>query len=82
MKTVTFEGFVASLKNLQHNFPKMRGGVKGRLELFRKFIRFGGGRHPLEGEEKDQTEEEGITPPLPPVWQYNDKFAQFTLSSS
>ena len=30
------------LKNLQHNFPKMRrGGVKGRLELFRKFIRFG-----------------------------------------
>ena len=39
-----FEGFVASLKNLQHNFPKMRGGgggVKGRLELFRKFIRFG-----------------------------------------
>ena len=37
---------VASLKNLQHNFPKMRGGVQGRLELFRKFIRFGGGRHP------------------------------------
>ena len=35
-------------KNLQHNFPKMRGGgVEGRLELFRKFIRFGGGRHPL-----------------------------------
>ena len=33
-------------KNLQHNFPKMRGGVgvKGRLELFRKFIRFGRGR--------------------------------------
>ena len=28
-------------KNLQHNFPKMRGGVKGRLELFRKFILFG-----------------------------------------
>ena len=30
-------------KNLQHNFPKMRGGrgVKGRLELFRKFTRFG-----------------------------------------
>ena len=26
MKTATFEGFVASLKNLQYNFPKMRGG--------------------------------------------------------
>ena len=37
---------VASLKKLQHNFPKMRG-VKGRLELFRKFIRFGWGRLPL-----------------------------------
>ena len=29
-------------KNLQHDFPKMRGGgVNGRSELFRKFIRFG-----------------------------------------
>ena len=27
-------------KNPQHDFPKMRGGVNGRLELFRKFIRF------------------------------------------
>ena len=35
-------------KKLQHNFPKMSGGaVKGRLELFRKFIRFGRGRRPL-----------------------------------
>ena len=34
-------------KNLQYDFPKMRGGVKGRLKLFRKFIRFGGGRLPL-----------------------------------
>ena len=33
-------------KKLQHNFPKMRGGVKGRLELFRKFIRFGRGKFP------------------------------------
>ena len=33
-------------KNLQHNFLKMRGGVKGRLELFRKFIRFGVARLP------------------------------------
>ena len=32
-------------KKLQHNFPKMRG-VKGRLELFRKFIRFGRGMLP------------------------------------
>ena len=43
----TCEGFVASLKSLQHNFPKMRGGVQGRLELFRKFIRFGRGKLPL-----------------------------------
>ena len=26
MKTATFESFIASLKKLQHNFPKMRGG--------------------------------------------------------
>ena len=26
-------------RNPQYYFPKMRGGVKGRLELFRKFIR-------------------------------------------
>ena len=42
-------------KNLQHNFPKMRGGVKGRLEHFRKFIRFGRGKRPL------------ATQPLPPM---------------
>ena len=29
-------------KNLQYDFPKMRGGVKCRLVLFQKFIRFGG----------------------------------------
>ena len=40
--------FVAILsRNPRYNFPKMRGGVKGRLELFRKFIRFGRGRRPL-----------------------------------
>ena len=34
--------FVAILsQNPQYDFPKMRGGVKGRLELFRKFIHFG-----------------------------------------
>ena len=27
-------------KKLQHNFPKIRGGVKGRLKLFQKFARF------------------------------------------
>ena len=32
--------------NPQHDFPKIRGGVKGRFELFRKFIRFGMGMHP------------------------------------
>ena len=36
------------LKKLQYNFPKMWGvGIKGRFELFRKFIRFGGAGHPL-----------------------------------
>ena len=32
------------LKKMYYDFPKMRGGglVKGRLELFRKFILFGG----------------------------------------
>ena len=34
-------------KDLQHNFPKMRGGVEGRLEFFRKFIRFGSATLPL-----------------------------------
>ena len=34
-------------KNPQHDFPKMRGGgANGRLELFRKFIRFGQGMLP------------------------------------
>ena len=34
--------------NPQHDFPKMRGGgVKGRLELFRKFICFGREMLPL-----------------------------------
>ena len=28
---------------------RKRKMIFGRLELFRKFIRFGGGRHPLEG---------------------------------
>ena len=55
----SFEGFVASLKNLQYNFPKMRGrgGVKGCLELFRKFIYFGRGRRPLCGSHRFLTME-------------------------
>ena len=40
--------------NSQHDFPKMRGGVKGRLELFRKFIRFGEGMLPLNNAETVQ----------------------------
>ena len=35
----------------QHFFPKIGwgggGGVRGRLEVFRKFIKFGPGSHPL-----------------------------------
>ena len=35
-------------KKAQHDFPKMRGGgIKGRLELFQKFIRFGSAALPL-----------------------------------
>ena len=33
-------------KKLLHNFPNMRGGVKARLEYFRKFIRFGSATRP------------------------------------
>ena len=45
----TFSHFLTFFqKKAQYDFPKMReGGVKGRLELFRKFIRFGRGRLPL-----------------------------------
>ena len=32
---------------LQHDFPKMRTGVKGRLEIFQKLIRFGVVTRPL-----------------------------------
>ena len=37
-----------TLKKMYYDFPKMRGGglVKGRLELFRKCIRFGGATCP------------------------------------
>ena len=31
----------------QHLFSEKRGGVRGRLEVFRKFIKFGPGSHPL-----------------------------------
>ena len=36
-----------SEKKLQHNFPKMRKKVKGRLNFFPKFIRFGSLTRPL-----------------------------------
>ena len=35
-----------SAPNERYNFPKMRVGVKGRLEFFRKFIRFCSGTLP------------------------------------
>ena len=39
---------MSSGKKAQHDFPKMRGGgIKGRLELFQKFIRFGIAALPL-----------------------------------
>ena len=48
-------------KKLQYDFPKMRGGgVKGRLELFRKFIRFGVARLPLLHHRTLRTEAEGF----------------------
>ena len=36
-------------KNCNITFRKWGGGIKGRLELFRKFIRFGCARHTKEG---------------------------------
>ena len=43
------EGSVSIMKQLQHNFPKKKGRwwVKGRLDIFRKFIRFGTLTRPL-----------------------------------
>ena len=41
------------MKNPQYDFPKMRGGVKGRLELFRKFIGFSMGGPSLQGAQKE-----------------------------
>ena len=38
---------ISLLKNLQKKFPKMRWGGDGRLEFFRKFIRFGTAILPL-----------------------------------
>ena len=35
-------------KNCNMIFPKWGGGVKGRLEFFRKLIRFGGATYPLQ----------------------------------
>ena len=32
--------------DFHHKTYYLGGGVKGRLEFFLKFIRFGGGRHP------------------------------------
>ena len=45
MNIRTFVAFLS--QNLQYNFPKTRGGVKGHLELFRKNIRFGVFSRPL-----------------------------------
>ena len=44
---------------MQYNFPKMRGGVEGRLELFLEFIQFGTVIPPKEtkGENEASSEE-------------------------
>ena len=40
---------ISIIRNLQHNFPKMRGrGVEGRMEFFRKFIQFGSAMRPTQ----------------------------------
>ena len=42
--------FLGLPKKAQHCFPKIGlGGVRGRLEVFRKFIEFGTGSLPLVG---------------------------------
>ena len=44
-------------KKAQHDFPKMRGGgIKGRLELFQKFITFGDATLPLMIQLKTKSE--------------------------
>ena len=35
------------MKKLQHDYPKMRGGVKDRLDFSQKLIRFGSPTRPL-----------------------------------
>ena len=32
---------ITIIESLQYNYPKMRGGVKGRLEFLQKFIQVG-----------------------------------------
>ena len=55
----TFEGFVASLKNCNITFRKWGEGVKDRLEIFRKFIRFGGATwHPSQRERRGREDSE------------------------
>ena len=48
MKLIQRGLFRLCLKKLQYNFPKMRRGIKVRLELFQKIIRFGGARLPKD----------------------------------
>ena len=55
MNIRTFVAFLS--QNLQYNFPKTRGGVKGRLELFRKNIRFGVFSRPLGKPQATKTDE-------------------------
>ena len=43
----SFEGFVASLKNLQYNFPKMRGGGQRLFGTFPKIHLFWKGKASL-----------------------------------
>ena len=37
-----------SLQKAQHSFPKIGWGVRGRLEVFRKFIEYGPDSSPLQ----------------------------------
>ena len=63
---VWFLRLYSLIKNPQIDFPKMRGDVNGRLELFRKFIRFG--RVTLPKVSTDAAER-GLFRELSPVFQ-------------
>ena len=65
LKTVLRSCIPEKIRNMI--FQKWGGGVKGRLELFRKFIRFGDAICPLE-RPNPKNGDHFFTPTSPPKW--------------